>query len=423
MADLSTDGAPRVLSSAAATPRLDLTVIAGWLLVALPATVAIGPAVIDIVTVLLGLTFLAHSISTKDTSWLDETWVRVLGALWLFTIVRSLLTGPLWVSLGPALAWVRYPLLAVATIWVLREPVWRDRLLVSVALVCGFLSLDALFQAYFGVDIIGRPTLENRLTASMARPRLGITLAWFFLPAVFGLLQLHRPRLAIGMSLACLAAILLSGDRLAFLFAVAGLVLAALSIEVVRRRALIFGLLAAVLISGLLVLRPDVYARQVRSTIDAIQNIGSTHYGVIWSRALVMARASPVFGVGTNLYRDVCPDAAYGPVVRSNNNLEACAVHPHNIYLEWLVETGLVGAAWFVAGLGLIARRIWPAVPVLRTNFVFMALAISLALRLFPLGTATSMTRSWFSMPLWLMIGWLLAMAIDVTTQRQSKST
>jgi O-antigen ligase len=401
------------LSSTTLSPRADLLPIAGWLMAALPVTVAIGPAIIDIVCSLVVVTFLAHVVREGDMDWLDEPWVRAILALWVFTVLRALVAGPPWVNVGLALSWVRYPLLAVAmATWILPYQVWRERLFWATAGVCGFLALDALFQAVVGFDIIGRPIMMERLTATMGRPRLGITLAWLFLPAAFGLLQRGWMRLAVGLALLCLAVILMSGDRLAFLFAITGLVVMAASLPAVRRQAWLIGLLAVALVGAVLVLKPDVYNRQVRSTMEAFRNMGATHYGVIWQRGLTIARANPVFGVGLNHYREVCENPAYGPVAQARINEAACGQHPHNLYLEWLVEGGLVGCAGFVVAMGLLFRRLWRALPVLKTDYVFVALVVTLGLRLFPASTATSLTRSWFSMPLWLVIGWALALAV-----------
>jgi O-antigen ligase len=402
--------------------RPDLLPIAGWLLVALPVTVAIGPALIDIVCSLLAVAFLAHVVRERTIAWLREPWVRVILALWVFTVVRAVFAGPPWVNVGLALGWVRYPLLAVAmSTWILQHEAWRERLLLSTAAVCGFLALDALFQAAVGFDIIGRPIYQERLTATMNRPRLGITLAWLFLPAVFGLLRRAWMKAAVALALLCLAIILMSGDRFAFLFAAAGLVLVSASLPAVRWRAWIFGLVAVALVGGVLLVKPDVYNRQVRSTVESVRNVGNTHYGVIWQRALVMARANPVFGVGMNRYRDVCESAAYGPVAHLRANETACAMHPHNLYLEWLVEGGLVGCAGFAAAMLLMLQRLWRALPVLRTDYVFVALVVTVGLRLFPASTATSLTRSWFAMPLWLVIGWALALAIAATAARSDR--
>jgi O-antigen ligase len=171
-----------------------------------------------------------------------------------------------------------------------------------------------------------------------------------------------------------------------------------------------------------LLVKPDVYNRQVRSTVDAVRNIGNTHYGVIWQRALVMARTNPVFGVGMNHYRNACENAAYGPVVQLRPQETSCALHPHNLYLEWLVEGGLIGGAGFVAAMLLMLQRLWRALPVLRTDYVFIALIVTAGLRLFPASTAMSMTRSWFSMPLWLVIGWALAVAMAATAAPVKRS-
>jgi O-antigen ligase len=402
--------------------RADWLPVAGWLLVALPVTVAIGPAAIDIVCSLVVVAFLARAARDEQWDWLNEPWVRAILALWVFTVLRAVVAGRPWLNVGLALSWVRYPLLVVAmATWILPHAIWRDRLLWSTAGVCGFLGLDALFQAAVGFDIIGRPIYQERLTATMARPRLGVTLAWLFLPATFGLLQREYVRAAVALALLCLTVILMSGDRLAFLFAIAGLGLVAASLPSVRGRAWKFGLVAVGLIAVVLVVKPDVYSRQVRSTVEAVRNIGATHYGVIWQRALTIAQANPIFGVGLNHYRSVCENPAYGPIAQARNNETACAQHPHNLYLEWLVEGGLVGCAGFLAALLLLLRRFWRALPMLRTDYVFVALLVTIGLRLFPASTATSLTRSWFSMPLWLVIGWALALAVAATPDREHK--
>ena len=412
------------LSSSTTSPRpvsssRDLLAAAGWLTVALPATVMFGPALIDICCSLIAVVFLVHVATERETGWLEQPWVKVIGALWVFTILRAALAGPPWLSFGMALSWIRYPLLAVAlATWILQQAVWRERLLLSTAAVCGFLSVDALFQAAVGFDVIGRPLFEGRLTATMNRPRLGATLAWLFLPAVFGLLGQGWIRAAGALALTCLTAILLSGDRMAFLFALAGLGLTAVCVPAVRRKAWLFAIGTAVLVAGLLIARPDVYERQVTSTVEAARNIGTTHYGVIWKRALVMAGGHPILGVGMNRYRDVCADASYGPIAQSSNKLSACAIHPHNIYLEWFVEGGLIAAGGFIAAMLLVGRRLWASGALLATNTLYAALVVTVGLRLFPASTATSLTRSWFSMPLWLVIGWALALALAAAPTR-----
>jgi O-antigen ligase len=416
-------GSAALLSADKLTSRPPLLPIAGWLVTALPVTVVFGPALIDIVCSLLAVVFLVHAVRDGEMDWLREPWVRAITALWAFTVVRAALAGAPWVNVGLALSWVRYPLLAVAlSTWVLQDETWRDRLLLSTAAVCGFLALDGLFQAAVGFDIIGRPIYQERLTATMSRPRLGITLAWLFLPAAFGLLQREWTKTALGLALLCLTVILLSGDRLAFLFAIMGLVLVAACLPALRRRAWLFTLVAVALVGGVLFVKPNVYSRQISSTVEAVRNVGTTHYGVIWQRALTIAGIHPFFGVGMNRYRDVCEDAAYGPVLQSSTNLSACAVHPHNLYLEWLVEAGLVGCVAFGAAMLLLLQRLWRALPLLRLDYLFVALVVTVVLRLFPASTATSLTRSWFSMPLWLVIGWALALAMAASTNRARSS-
>jgi O-antigen ligase len=73
----------------------------------------------------------------------------------------------------------------------------------------------------------------------------------------------------------------------------------------------------------------------------------------LWAAALRMADAHPIFGAGLASFE------------ASANNIEGLGVYPHNIFLELLAETGLVGFAlftgafvWAIASLARRARTV-----------------------------------------------------------------
>lgn len=59
----------------------------------------------------------------------------------------------------------------------------------------------------------------------------------------------------------------------------------------------------------------------------------------LWSAALKMADANPVFGAG------------FGSFQGSANNLQEAGHYPHNVFLELLAENGLIGFTLFLAAL------------------------------------------------------------------------
>jgi O-antigen ligase len=166
---------------------------------------------------------------------------------------------------------------------------------------------------------------------------------------------------------------------------------------------------AAVILGGVLYLSPKLYHREVESTAHVIADLGSTHYGIIFGSALEIARDHPIFGVGMHNYERACLEPQYGPEKVGPDQLPRCPGHPHNFYLQWLAEGGVIGLGLFVAFAVLSLRELVRWRSANRDNLIFYGLAVSLALRFWPLTSGTSFFSSWSAAPLFLVLGWSLA--------------
>lgn len=383
--------------------------MAGWLTVGTPLSILIGKAPPDYFLSLIALLFLVEKIRTRDFGWARQPWFLVLFAMWSFGIVRTAFVG-----LSPdAFGWIRFGLFAAALgEWILPHEIWRKRMAWTAIGVTSFLACDALLQFYTGFDVIGRPQLGDRLTSIFRMPKVGLNLAWFFVPLMAWLWSQKRIWAATGYGVLCFAAILLSGDRFALLYTLSVLGLLTLFVGHLRRPAL-WGWVGLLGIVGLLMaFFPDVRARQFDSIITTITHFSETHYGLIWKSAWTIFQDNPLWGVGISQYRTVCSDPAYGPIYGGPlGDLSRCVMHPHNLYLEWMValgSIGLVGLVGFVAALGhaLIRKSQEQS-----TQAVLLALLMTLAMRFFPFASSVSFYIAWAAMPLWLYLGWALAIA------------
>ena len=106
--------------------------------------------------------------------------------------------------------------------------------------------------------------------------------------------------------------------------------------------------------------------------------------GRIWSAALCMLREHPINGVGVRGFRDAFPgcDPQPGVVAAWGTGV---ALHAHQIVLEVLSETGLVGLMIWLAGAALALRawRFADAEARTRARPAMLALAVSV----FPINT------------------------------------
>ena len=391
-------------------PSTDLRAIAAPLAVLAPIAITLGNVVSEAVAAAIGILFLMDCIQRRDFAWVRQPWFAALLLLWAYSLLRTLIADANWGSMGASLAWVRFILFAAAlAVWLLPDETVRRRMTIASIVAVSFMASDALLQYITGHDIIGRPWAGNRLTAEFPRPYVGIEIAWMFLPPLMALLAWRRYWGAALFCTVVTVAVLLTGERVAFLVCLTCLAAAAVYLPEVRRWALIVVPVAAVGMAALFIARPAIYQRQVASTLETAGKLSESHYGIIWASALRMAEAHPVFGVGVRNYATTCLDPAFGPEISEPSKLPRCANHPHNNYLEWLTETGAIGLALYVAAvvsvLAALGGLVWRG----GVNPVLCGTFVILAIRFWPLQSNGSFYIAWSAIPMFLMIGWGLS--------------
>jgi O-antigen ligase len=400
---------------------VDLRSIAEPVAVLSPVALVIGwqEPVMSLVAVL----FVLHSWRLRDFSWAGQGWFAALLALWAYELIRTIVGHPTATGVLTALQWIHFPLYAAALAhWILPDEKSRNRLLLATGAALTFYALDCLLQYFSGRDIIGRPAWADRLTSLSPKPGVGVQIAWLMAAPVLGFWQRGNAALAIFLGVVCSVAVLLSGDRLALLTMLAAPILIALFVRRIRKPLLIALPVLTALLGSILYLSPTMYHRQIETTAQVISHIDESHYGIIFKSALEVARDHPIFGVGMHNYQAVCLDAEYGPQLVGPQQLPRCSGHPHNTYLEWLAEGGLVGLGFYVAFVVLTLRALVQWRRENQDNLIFYGLAASLALRFWPLASGTTFFSSWAAEPLFLIVGWSLAYCAPQRGARQESA-
>lgn len=387
--------------------------IAQGLTVLTPVLMLAGPAPLDIAAALVGALFLLHATLVRDGQWLRQRWVQLVLVLWLAMCLRNLFTDDPLAQLGRSLVWIRYPLFAIALgYWVLRDDATQRCLWLMLAASVVFLILDAFWQYATGTDITGRPAQylydgAVRLTGPFSNPRVGITIVWLFFPLLLPLLQdvAWRSRLfACALLVGGLLAVYLSGERTALLLFLLGLLVCGLGYKPFRRFGLLCGLLVAMAAALLTWKDRTLLTRHVDRTWQELQHFGDSSYGRTWGAAWHIWQAHPLFGVGSKGFQKECKAPDYGATDATSLE-QRCPMHAHNIYLEWLVEFGLLGTLLFVT---LIATwfRDRPRV----VTPLVLGLGITLLLRFWPVSVTPSQFVAWSAVPFWLVLGWWYAL-------------
>jgi O-antigen ligase len=270
-----------------------------------------------------------------------------------------------------------------------------------------FTAADVILQFALGADLFGnKPFPGDRLTGPLSRPNVGYFLLFIGMPVMvagvrrgFDATQPLRARLAWTVAmLVVFTAILLTGERMVLLLCLFGLAIAAiLLVRPLHRVAILFvgiGVAAALLIVAL----HAVFDRQITQTFHDLSQFAATEYARIWAHAFDMFQASPIFGSGLRTFRLTC--ALYGV------NPDICDdLHPHQLYLEWLSETGLVGTLGFVALIAFLLREMRENWPGWRAQPLIAGAVAATLVRLWPITSSGSFFANWNEAIFWFLLG------------------
>lgn len=217
-----------------------------------------------------------------------------------------------------------------------------------------FLFIDSLIQYYFKFNIFLMPLSDSLRVSSVFGQELimGGYVTKLLPLALIGLYSFlpnkaSRNLLIFFLIAITLILVLLSGERSAlFLF-----ILFIIIFLVYLNKLVSNIILVMIFFIGLLVsfFSSTIYERMFVRTFDQIFNdsriyIFSVHHQAHYETASKMFIDKPLFGVGPKQFRKICDDEKYKTILYSNNEAySGCQTHPHNLYLQLLAETGIIG--------------------------------------------------------------------------------
>jgi O-antigen ligase len=326
-----------------------------------------------------------------------------------------------------ALAFVRFPLAGIFALYALRDESSRYKLFVAITLLLGFWIADGLLQAAIGHDVFGfKPVLGGRITGPFTKLTMGL-IAAILAPIYFEVIRRKAAQSSPWYWLALLpytAVILLSGSRAAWGMYAAGLVgFAVYAYFVAPKRQLgriiVIVLLCIASIGALVAVYPPlqnklrVTAGLFSGNYAEMDNATSMRLPV-WKTGIKIAKDHWLNGIGARGFRYIYPQYAApdDPFMKLNPN--AGPTHPHEITLEILVETGMIGLLGFVLFLVLMLRRTWQAMRAGNTYAVPLGLAILVAT--LPVNAGIAFYGSVLSALVW----WLVALYCATLSNAES---
>ena len=308
----------------------------------------------------------------------------------------------------------------------------RHRTFTGLAMIVGVWTLDALLQAvlgtsplFFGIDQIKQLmsghglctaqelALVDRLSGVLGPCNLkfGQTLASLSPFLLLALGRRHAWGWAIGAAAVGIV-LVLAGSRASWM-TYGIIVLLSGGRLLGGRRLLAVALVGALLAVAVAAVAPQARERLQRTTLA----FGNGEQGVdqalsgraqIWAAALCMIREHPLTGVGARGFRQAYPACNAAPSQAPAWG-DGPAFHAHQIVLEILAETGVIGLLLWLAG-AVQAWRAWCDASVIAREQARPAM-IALVATVFPLNTHLAFYSSFWG-GLTLMLAGLYAGAL-----------
>jgi O-antigen ligase len=394
----------------------------------IPLLLVIGRGVADGAMVVVSLIFLFFCIVDKKYQWIKTPWflLALLAALYMVATGMFAEFSKRDAVMG-AVLWLRFPLFVAAfSFWILpNERVHRYLAPVLVlTLVC--VAVDTLWQFVFDTSLSGNPKpvqyQVGRLTGPFSKMVVGLFLLRFSWPAIghlfaWALQKKDKKRLIWPLLFIALLAvtILVSGERVAFALFCVCCFLFFLGARQLR------GLLAGFAAFGLIVLVtlvmtvPILNQRLIKETSGDIGNIAQSAYGAVWSNGIAAWKRSPIKGIGLDNFVPMCEQLGKSGGFMNERDRDSeikCVRHPHNFYLEWLAETGVIGLMMFVGLVCLWSRQAWQSFDVtieLPEYYRRLGCALGVVPLLWPLMSSMSFFSNWNAITFW----WVLALALQ----------
>jgi O-antigen ligase len=399
--------------------------INSFFLYILPISLVTGPFIPNLIITLICLIGLFLVIYNKEWKYFDNLFFKFLLIFSVYLIITSIINENINFKNIGHYTYLRYGIFSII-IWHILEnnsdffKNFTKFVLLSVML----LFIDSIFQYFNGTNLLGiQKSSYNKISSFFGRDvKLGAYLARIYIFVfIFFYLFLDNKLLNILyfhlINLLFATIILLTGERTSFLiFILNFLLLNFITRESFFNKTITF--LVVTFTSIIIFVNvKDVKIRFIDTTLMQFTqsnkntfdyNFFSKGHENHYKIAYKMFSDSKFFGQGPNSFRNLCDKEKF----RISANGEGCSTHPHNIYIQLLGETGLIGFLFLTfTFLYIYYQLLNGLVKIYKKNKNFdnrIYFYVPITVYLFPFMPTGNFFNSWVNIIIYLPMGFLL---------------
>jgi O-antigen ligase len=404
--------------------------IISWLLCALPFSLIFSRFFADFSIVIISIIFLIFSIREKNYKYFSNYFFCFFLLFYFYIIITSIFSLEKLPSFFSSLTYIRFFIFSLAVWYILDNNKKFSINFFKSLLICFFvLSVDSVIQFFFGENIFGwKQILEFRISSFFGKELIMGSYIVRLFPVFFGLYFLHKEnfrnyKINFVMIILIFNTVLLSGERTSFFLLVLFFIIFSFILNKFifsQKKIVFFSLLTFIFIINFLVFSPIYKHRFITSTQGLV--FGEKKFTFFtyqheshYRSALKMFADNPIIGVGIKQFRYLCDLEKY------KINSLSCATHPHNIFIQFLAETGIIGTMFYLFIFFLICREIFKLIFIqknsfyYKTNILFFNISLILCffINLFPFVPSGNFFNNWLSIIFYIPLGFYLKLHFE----------
>ena len=309
----------------------------------------------DAIITILGICYLIFKNKSLLNT-INKKSIIIITLFCLYLISISLSSEIPMKSLEGSLFYFRYFLFALSFAYILKTHESLHKILfISFFLSLFLICLDSAYQFIFGFNILGYISPHNyRLTSFFEDEMIVGSFIFKIIPIFLFFFYFkfsNESRFIIKVVLICLFSLIilfLSGERTSLFQLIFFYLLLFFGIKFDLKKKLYLIFLSIILSTIFLIFSETTKNRIILQTYEQIQEsknflfIGSKEHQQHYDLSLRMFMDSKLIGQGPKTYRYLCSEPKF------NNHNEGCSTHPHNIIMQLLSETGIIGLFFYI---------------------------------------------------------------------------
>lgn len=399
----------------------------------LPFALLTGPAIPDILIVIISITFILRSFYKNDLNWIKLPIVKVFSVFWLGLIFISFFSYNKILSFSDSIIFIRFFIFTIAiSYWIIKDAQKAKILFFFVFITICILIVDGAFQLLtysseygFGPSIFGfKAFVYDRMTGPFNDEIIGAYITKFFFITLLFIYLIKNEKIKqliffVFFNLGFIV-VFFSGERMALATLLLGSIILLINKEL--RVKIIYNLIICILIIflsskfhqsfndfkiienqsehlGKVILKEFPCSDDISkscnklikvqpSFLKVIKNFDNSVYFAIYNSAIKMWLDNPFTGVGINNFEFICESTDKYKL--NTKNYGNCSAHPHNFYLQWLTEGGVFV---FLLFLVFVITLILPTLSSIKNLSLSVAFA-SLVTVLWPFMSSGSLLKN-----------------------------